>query len=47
MRITNIDLEILFFKYVIEQLKVLNEELAKDNAKFEGGGKNEPSVTIR
>ena len=38
MRITNIDLEIAYFKYVIEQLKALNEELAKDNAKFENKG---------
>lgn len=41
MRITNIDLEIAFFKYAIEQLKALNEELAEDNAKFERSGKNE------
>lgn len=38
MRITNIDIEIAFFKYVVAQLKVLNEELAKDNAKFENNG---------
>lgn len=35
MKITNIDLEIAFFKYAIEQLKALNEELSKDNAKAE------------
>lgn len=35
MRITNIDIEITYFKYVIEQLKALNKELAKDNAKYE------------
>lgn len=39
MRITNIDIEIAYFKYVIEQLKALNEELSKDNAKYEGGCK--------
>ena len=37
MRITNIDIEIAYFKYVIEQLKALNEELAKDNAKYDKG----------
>lgn len=38
MRITNIDIEIAYFKYVIEQLKELNEELAKDNAKYKNRG---------
>lgn len=41
MRITNIDLEIAFFKYAIEQLKALNEELAKDNAKYERSVEND------
>ena len=40
MKITNIDLEIAFFKYAIEQLKALNEELREDNVKYEKGDDN-------
>ena len=38
MKITKIDFEIMYFIYVIKQLKALNEDLAKDNEKFENKG---------
>ena len=42
--LSNLDVEIAYLKYVAEQLKLLNEELAKES---ERGGKDEPSVTSR
>lgn len=39
--LNNLDVEIAYFKYVAEQLKLLNEELKETK----GGVKDEPSVT--
>lgn len=41
--LTNLDVEIAYFKYVAEQLKLLNEELKET----ERGGKDESSITSR
>lgn len=42
--LNNLDVEIAYFKYVAEQLKLLNEELKNE---MERVGKDESSVTSR